>query len=133
GCLAVLAVLTLVLAHSDPARLGPGFWVLAIAIVTLSATQDIAIDAYTIEITSTQELGVANSVRIAAYRVAMFTAGGLLIWLAGRADWSVSFTAGTTVLALLTIGALLMHAPQGTGERPHAHWEPLRALASRPL
>jgi PAT family beta-lactamase induction signal transducer AmpG len=132
GCLALLAVLTLVLAHSDPARLGTAFWLLAIAIVTLSATQDIAIDAYTIEITSTQELGVANSVRIAAYRVAMFTAGGLLIWLAGRADWSVSFTTGTTVLALLTVAALLMPVPEGTGDRPHAVWEPLRALVVRP-
>ena len=102
GCLAGLAALTLVLAHTDPARLGPAFWFIAIAIVTLSATQDIAIDAYTIEITSTRELGVANSVRIASYRVAMFTAGGLLIWLAGRADWGVSFTSGAAALALLT-------------------------------
>ena len=40
--------------------------------MTLSATQDIAIDAYTIETTSGRELGVANSVRIAAYRGASF-------------------------------------------------------------
>jgi PAT family beta-lactamase induction signal transducer AmpG len=132
ACLALLAVLTLVLAHTDPARLGAAFWILAIAIVTLSATQDIAIDAYTIEITSTQELGVANSVRIASYRIAMFTAGGLLIWLAGRADWGVSFTTGSALIALLTVAALLMPAPETTGARPHAVWEPLRALILRP-
>ena len=87
ACLAGIAALTLVLGHIDPTRLGPAFWILAIAIVTLSATQDVAIDAYTIQTTTTQELGVANAVRIAAYRVAMFTAGGLLIWLAGRPGW----------------------------------------------
>jgi len=132
ACLALLAVLTLVLAHTDPARLGAAFWILAIAIVTLSATQDIAIDAYTIEITSTQELGVANSVRIASYRIAMFTAGGLLIWLAGRADWGVSFTTGSALIALLTVAALLMPAPETTGARPQAVWDPLRALILRP-
>ncbi len=131
ACLAGLALLTLVLAHTDPARLGPSFWLIAMAVVTLSATQDIAIDAYTIEITSTRELGVANSVRIASYRIAMFIAGGLLIWLAGRADWAVSFQTGAAALVLLTIAALLMPSPEGTGARPHAIWEPLRALVAR--
>jgi PAT family beta-lactamase induction signal transducer AmpG len=131
ACLAGIAALTLVLAHTDPARLGPAFWILAIAIVTLSATQDVAIDAYTIETTTTPELGVANSVRIATYRVAMFTAGGLLIWLAGRAGWGASFTAGTGALAALTIAALLMPAPEANIGRPLAIWEPLRALLTR--
>ena len=131
ACLAGIAALTLVLDHTNAAGLSPGFWLLAIAIVTLSATQDIAIDAYTIQTTTTDELGVANSVRIAAYRVAMFTAGGLLIWLAGRATWGASFTAGAAALAVLTLAALVLPAPEiGTG-RPLAIWEPLRALVAR--
>ena len=131
GCLAGIAALTLVLGHTDPASLGAGFWLLAIAIVTLSATQDIAIDAYTIQTTTTDELGVANSVRIASYRVAMFTAGGLLIWLAGRASWGASFTAGAAALAALTLAALVLPAPEITAGRPLAIWEPLRALLAR--
>ncbi len=131
ACLAGIAGLTLALGHADPARLGAGFWLLAIAIVTLSATQDIAIDAYTIQTTTTDELGVANSVRIAAYRVAMFTAGGLLIWLAGRATWGASFTAGAAALAALTLAALVLPAPEIGAGRPLAIWEPLRALVGR--
>jgi MFS transporter, PAT family, beta-lactamase induction signal transducer AmpG len=131
ACLAGLAALTLVLGHTDPSHLGPTFWILAIAIVTLSATQDVAIDAYTIETTTTQELGVANSVRIAAYRVAMFTAGGLLVWLAGRESWAGSFTAGTVALVALTVASLLLPAPETSGGRPLAIWEPLRALLVR--
>ena len=131
ACLAGLAVLTIWLGHLDPESLGPMFWIVAAAIVTLSATQDIAIDAYTIDTTTTQELGVANSVRIASYRVAMFTAGGLLIWLAGRADWGASFTTATAALVLLTVAALFLPAPEATGGRPLAIWEPLRALLSR--
>ena len=57
---------------------------LLVAMVALSATQDVAIDAYTIEATPRAQLGVANSVRIASYRIAMFTAGGLAAWLVYR-------------------------------------------------
>ena len=131
GCLAGIAALTLVLGHMNAASLSAGFWLLTVAIVTLSATQDIAIDAYTIQTTTTDELGVANSVRIASYRVAMFTAGGLLIWLAGRASWGASFTAGAAALAALTLAALVLPAPEIAAGRPLAIWEPLRALLVR--
>ena len=131
ACLAGIAALTPLLGHSNAAGLSPGFWLLAIAIVTLSATQDIHIDAYTIQTTTTDELGVANSVRIAWYRVAMFTAGGLLTWLAGRASWDTSFSAGATVLAGLTLAALVLPAPEVAAGRPLAIWEPLRALVAR--
>ena len=131
ACLAGIAALTPVLGHANASGLSPGFWLLAIAIVTLSATQDIAIDAYTIQTTTTDELGVANSVRIAWYRVAMFTAGGLLIWLAGRASWGASFSAGAALLVALTLVALALPAPEIAAGRPLAIWEPLRALVAR--
>ncbi|MGH7525444.1 MAG: MFS transporter [Gemmatimonadales bacterium] len=131
GCLAGITALTLVLGTFDLATLAGGFWLLLVVMVTLSATQDIAIDAYTIEATSRQELGVANSVRIAAYRIAMFTAGGLLIWLAGRTDWSTSFQAGAVLIAALTLGTLVLPAARRVAAHPSSIWEPLRALLSR--
>jgi PAT family beta-lactamase induction signal transducer AmpG len=130
GCLAGITALTLVLALVELRDLARWFWLLLGVMVTLSATQDIAIDAYTIEATSTSELGVANSVRIASYRVAMFTAGGLLIWLAGRTDWPTSFQAGAVLVGLLTLATLLL-PPARRSEHPRSIWEPLRALLAR--
>jgi MFS transporter, PAT family, beta-lactamase induction signal transducer AmpG len=86
-CLAGLAVLTFGFGTLDVGTLGSEFWIVLVLMVMLSATQDIAIDAYTIQSTTTRELGVANSVRITLYRVAMLMAGGLLVWLAGRLGW----------------------------------------------
>jgi PAT family beta-lactamase induction signal transducer AmpG len=58
---------------------GPPVWI-AIALFTLlSATNDIAIDGYTVELLGKQELGLANGVRIAMYRVGMLAAGVILI------------------------------------------------------
>jgi PAT family beta-lactamase induction signal transducer AmpG len=131
-CLAGLAILTLLLGHSEADTLGKGLWLLLFAMVFLSATQDIAIDAYTIQSTTTRELGVANSVRITLYRVAMLTAGGLLIWLAGRIAWQASFTTGAAVLGLLAVGALLLPRVDRVLAAPQNLWEPLRELFARP-
>ncbi|MGH7509949.1 MAG: MFS transporter [Gemmatimonadales bacterium] len=132
GCLAGLTLLTLVLATVELSDMARWFWLLLVLMVTLSATQDVAIDAYTIEATTTRELGVANSVRIAAYRVAMFTAGGLLIWLAGRHGWPASFLTGAALVGALTVAALFIPEPSRTVAVAISVWEPLRALLARP-
>jgi PAT family beta-lactamase induction signal transducer AmpG len=132
ACLTGLTALMLILASVELSAMARWFWVVLLAIVTFSATQDIAIDAYTIEATTKQELGVANSVRIAAYRVSMFTAGGLLIWLAGRTDWKTSFQTATVLLAALTLASLLLPLARRSALHPASIWEPLRALLTRP-
>jgi MFS transporter, PAT family, beta-lactamase induction signal transducer AmpG len=132
ACLTGLTVLTLVLGTVELGVMARWFWLLLAVFVTLSATQDIAIDAYTIETTTTRELGVANSVRIGAYRIAMFTAGGLLIWLAGRYGWATSFQAGAVMLGGLAIAALALPTRTRAAAVSPDLWEPLRALLARP-
>ncbi len=132
GCLVLLSLLTLLVGHADVHALAPRFWLLLTIMVTLSATQDIAIDAYTIETTTERELGVANSVRIALYRVAMFVAGGLLIFIAGRANWTLAFTVGAILLALLAVGGFALPTVKETGTTHRDIWEPIRALFRRP-
>jgi MFS transporter, PAT family, beta-lactamase induction signal transducer AmpG len=132
GCLAGLTLLTVILGVLELGEMARWFWLLLVLMVTFSATQDVAIDAYTIEATTTHELGVANSVRIAAYRIAMFTAGGLLIWMAGRNGWSVSFLTGATMIGALTIAALFIPEPRRAVASAASVWEPVRALLARP-
>jgi MFS transporter, PAT family, beta-lactamase induction signal transducer AmpG len=132
GCLAGLAALTFALGTLQAGKFGNDLWIVLVLIVLLSATQDVAIDAYTIQSTTTRELGVANSVRITMYRVAMLTAGGLLVWLAGRIGWSESFSVGAALLAGLALCAFLLPAvDRAAGHAPNL-WEPLRELLSRP-
>jgi PAT family beta-lactamase induction signal transducer AmpG len=132
ACLSGLTLLTVVLGTMELGELARWFWLILVLMVTLSATQDVAIDAYTIEATSTRELGVANSVRIAAYRIAMFTAGGLLIWLAGRNGWPASFLTGAAMIGGLTVAALFIPEPKRVVSSAVSIWEPLRALLARP-
>ncbi len=70
-----------------------------------SATQDIAIDAYTIGIVPRGEEGPANSVRITAYRVGVILAGTVPLLVAGPFGWRAAHAvaaglAGAMVLAV---------------------------------
>jgi MFS transporter, PAT family, beta-lactamase induction signal transducer AmpG len=131
ACLVGLAGLTFALGSFRSAGLTTLFWIVLAGIVVLSATQDIAIDAYTIQSTTTRELGVANSVRITLYRVAMLVAGGTLVWLAGRVGWSASLKTGAGVLGLLALIAAILPRIDRTSAHAHTLWEPITELLGR--
>jgi len=96
-----LAGTMLALLVADPARAMPLLWVVLVAMATLSATQDIVVDAYTIRLLDTREYGAANGVRVTAYRVAMLVAGGVMLAAAGRLGWPVIFVIAAAAMLLL--------------------------------
>lgn len=57
----------------------------------LSATQDIALDAYRRELLSDNELGLGNSVHVNAYRIAGLVPGSLSLILADFLPWDLVF------------------------------------------
>jgi PAT family beta-lactamase induction signal transducer AmpG len=85
----------------------------ALAIAFASASQDIAVDAYAVEVLRPEEQGVAVGARTALYRAAMFTAGGLTITLAGTWSWPGVFVG--LALAYLPMAAVTVTAPRPTG------------------
>jgi PAT family beta-lactamase induction signal transducer AmpG len=131
-CLGLLAVTTAVLAGADPDRHAGQLAALLLLYVTLSATQDIAIDAYTIETTHGRELGVANSVRIAAYRGASFVSSALLVWVAAHHGWRAAFLTGAVLLGGFAVATLVLPSPRREIAHPPTLDEPIRALLRRP-
>ena len=123
-CLGLLALTTAAFSGADPARHAGVLAALLLLYVTLSATQDIAIDAYTIEITHGRELGVANSVRIAAYRGASFVSSALLVWVAARYGWTGAYLGGAVLLGTLAAATLVLPSPAA---RERASRDPGRA------
>ena len=132
ACLLLLAAATAVLPFADPAHHGVALGALLLVYVTLSATQDIAIDAYTIETTSGRELGVANSVRIAAYRGASFVSSALLVWVAARRGWDGAFLAGAGITAALALASFLLPETARGERRAESLSEPIVAMLRRP-
>jgi PAT family beta-lactamase induction signal transducer AmpG len=68
----------------------PILW-LATFLAFLSATQDIAVDAFRREILNDNELGLGNAVHVNAYRIAGLIPGSLSLILADRLPWSEVF------------------------------------------
>jgi PAT family beta-lactamase induction signal transducer AmpG len=100
GANLVMAGCMLALVSATPGQ--PMLW-LALGLFALaSATNDIAIDGYTVEKVPREELGVANGVRIALYRVGMLTAGGLLM-ASDFIHWGGAFLATAGLLAVLGV------------------------------
>ena len=64
---------------------------LAILLAFLSATQDIALDAFRREILGDAELGLGNSVHVNAYRIAGLVPGSLSLILADHLPWTEVF------------------------------------------
>ncbi|MBI3087056.1 MAG: MFS transporter, partial [candidate division NC10 bacterium] len=99
GCQLLLTLGLLALPVLDPSRMSGIVWATLFALAVCSATQDIAIDAYTIELLNEAEMGPANGIRVTAYRVALICAGGLFVALAGLIGWPAAFGAAGIMMA----------------------------------
>ena len=74
------------------------------ALALLSATQDIALDAFRREVLSDEELGLGNSVHVNAYRIAGLVPGSLSLILADSMSWDWVFA----ITALFMLPGALM-------------------------
>jgi PAT family beta-lactamase induction signal transducer AmpG len=109
--------------------LASGSWgfILVLSLIALAgATQDIAIDAYSIDILTPEEQGPANGVRSSAYRVALVASGGLMVWLSGGLGWKLSM--GLFAASLGLVSAALLLWPAAHAPRPPEHSASRRSL-----
>ncbi len=105
AALLTMACATLAIPLTNPA-VPTTVLVSAVLLLTIAgATQDIAIDAYTIGLLAPGEEGVGNGVRVSAYRAALIATGGGVLLLAGRIGWPAAFVATSLVFATLAVGA----------------------------
>ena len=76
---------------------------LALVIAFLSASQDIAIDAYKADILLPLERGLASASFIFAYRMAMLISGGLALIFADHVGWRITYEIMAGLIAVSTL------------------------------
>lgn len=103
ACMLAIALVVGALPFIDVSH--PGWWVfsLILALTTLSATQDIAIDSYTVGLISRVEEGAANGVRASAYRVALVVMGGGMVFLAAAFSWTSLYLIAAGIFVTLAL------------------------------
>lgn len=86
----------------------------------LSATQDIAIDAFRREILSESEMGLGNALFVNAYKVAGLVPGSLSLFLADHLPWSQVFAITAAFLVPGVILTLVVAEPQSAVVAPRS-------------
>jgi len=121
ACMLGIAAILMALPFVDVAAVGLIVLLLILALTTLSATQDVAIDSYSVGLISREEEGAANGVRASAYRVALVFAGGGIVFLAAALTWNTLFMLASLVFAILAL-AVLAIPRLSLPEQAREHW-----------
>ncbi|HXS75468.1 MAG TPA: MFS transporter [Terracidiphilus sp.] len=102
---------------------------LAVLVAFLSASQDIVIDAWRVEILNKDQQAPGAAMIQSGYRIAMLVSGAGGLFIAAYAGW---FAAYATMAALLGVGLLVFllgpepKVSSGTLEAPGSGWQALR-------
>jgi MFS transporter, PAT family, beta-lactamase induction signal transducer AmpG len=99
-----LVAATLSLGACDPRQHLARMGVLALLVAFLSASQDVVIDAWRVEILPIELQGPGAGMIQTGYRIAMLVSGAGALFIAARVGW---FAAYVTMAALLTVGILV--------------------------
>lgn len=130
-----LLVIIVLLGRLSPAHdLSAIVW-LAALLAFVSATADIALDAYRRELLAEHELGLGNSVHVNAYRIAGLVPGSLSLILADRLPWDMVFLVTALFMLPGMVMVLLVKEPEIAGGVPRtlreAVVEPFREFVGR--
>ncbi|MCX7057082.1 MAG: MFS transporter [Proteobacteria bacterium] len=132
----LLAVAIAMLAFQDPAVSLVGVTVCSVAIVFLSATQDIVIDAYRTDVAAPAERGLAVTAATVGYRVAAYVAPAIALVLADHVGWRPAILALAGLMGLLALATTRAPEPVRLSPPPASLREsiviPLRELLGSP-
>jgi PAT family beta-lactamase induction signal transducer AmpG len=92
------------IAASSPATSLEQVAVLAAVLAALSATQDIAIDAYRADQLHPRDRGIGAALGVAGYRFAMIVSGGLALVFAGHAGFPATYLLMAGLMAVGLVG-----------------------------
>lgn len=103
------------------------FWtgILAISVATLSASQDVVIDAYRVELLEDEAQGSGAAMAVFGYRIAMLVAGAGALYLATwSGNWTVTYLImagfmGVGILTTLLVSRPPIELTPETGFRAH--------------
>ncbi len=112
-----LAVALVALGACDPAR-APGLVALAALVVAfLSASQDIVIDAYRVELLAEREQGAGAAATQVGYRIGMVASTAGALYLETYLGWFLAYAVMAALLAIGAAGVLMVREPPSPPEQ----------------
>jgi PAT family beta-lactamase induction signal transducer AmpG len=115
----LLALAILALGASDPQLHLGRLAAFAVLVAFLSASQDIIVDAYRVELLEERQQGAGAAMVVIGYRIAMLLSGAGALVIAELAGWFWAYAAMAGCLGLAMVAVLLSPEPAGSA-RPLA-------------
>jgi PAT family beta-lactamase induction signal transducer AmpG len=120
---------------ADPRSSLSALIALAVVVTFLSATQDIASDAYRTDVLSTEERGAGSAVFVLGYRMAMILAGGVALILSDHLPWMRVYQIMAALMIVGVVATWLAPEPAAAASVPRtlreAVVEPVRDYFGR--
>ncbi|MFC5438222.1 AmpG family muropeptide MFS transporter [Rhodanobacter umsongensis] len=110
----------LAMALLTPTLLVP-FVIATLSVALFGATQDIAVDAYRIEIAPIEAQGALVATYSLGYRIGLLLAGAVALILADHVSWRLVYAAMAVVMAVPVAATLMAREPDVSRSRP-ARW-----------
>jgi PAT family beta-lactamase induction signal transducer AmpG len=133
----LLLVTIAIMSFFDPLNSPLLLALMAVIVAFVSATQDIAFDAYKVEILKPEERGLGAALSVGAYRFALIVAGGVALMLAHQIGWRDTYIIMALLMAVGVIATLIGSEPKHKKGEPQtlkeAFIEPLKEFLSRPM
>jgi MFS transporter, PAT family, beta-lactamase induction signal transducer AmpG len=98
-----------------------GLWFLALlafCLTFVSASQDVAIDAYRTEVLREPERGMGAAVSVTGYRVAMLVSGALALILSEYLGWQATYMLMALIMSIGVVAVWLGPEPEDPGTPP---------------
>tara|TARA_B100000686_G_scaffold352459_1_gene454522 strand:+ start:2420 stop:3649 length:1230 start_codon:yes stop_codon:yes gene_type:complete len=105
----VVAVFMMAVQKPDNSLYLLGFSALLVSF--LSATQDIAIDAYRIEILSEEEFGIGSAIAIYGWHTGAFITGAGALYVATFGGWMLAYLSAAIFIGVISIITLFVREP----------------------
>lgn len=101
----------------------------ALLIAFLSASQDIAFDAYRVDVLAERERGAGAAVTVLGYRIALLITGALALILADRIPWTVVYLCMAGLMALCIGFSIFAPEPTHPAQPPATLMEAVKLPA----
>ena len=125
-----------VMSLSEPAKMPAALGLIALIVAFLSASQDIVIDAYRVDVIPPQERGLASAVTGFGFRSASMFASTVIVFIASFVGFHIAYGIVAVMMSLTIFATIWAPEPTAPGHPPLTLWDavvdPVRHLLAQP-
>lgn len=98
-------------------------FLIACLVAFFSASQDIALDAYTTDVLPEKQRALGAAMKVNGYRIGMLVSGGLALVIADHFGWKIAYLTMAALMGVGVIATLLGPNPEEKEAPPKRMWD----------